>query len=140
MPLFAVRRRERRPALRADTPAPRRGNGFTLIESLVALAVFSLVALTIMNLAGENARTAGYLERRILGSIVAENLAVQAFAIPNPPAFGQTQGATSMAGRDWRWTQTVAATDDPVILRIEIRVLEQRSEAAWLTVFRDTGA
>lgn len=138
--MSAVRRRERRPASRADTAAPRRCNGFTLIESLVALAVFSLVALTVMNLAGENARTAGYLERRILGSVIAENLAVQAFAIPNPPAFGQTQGETAMAGRNWRWSQTVATTDDPGILRIDIRVTEQRSEAARLTVFRDNGA
>lgn len=126
--------------MRATPSTPRPRNGFTLIESLVALAVFSLVALTVLNLAGENARTAGYLERRILGSIIAENLAVQAFAIPNPPAFGETQGETAMAGRSWRWTQTVATTDDPGILRIEIRVLEQDDQAAWLTVFRDTGA
>lgn len=124
-----------------DTPStPRQPNGFTLIESLVALAVFSLVALTVLNLAGENARTAGYLDRRILGSIVAENLAVQAFAIPNPPAFGDTQGEAAMAGRTWRWTQTVAATDDPGVVRIEIRVSERTTQAAWLTVFRDTGA
>ena len=140
MPLFAVRRREHTLALRLGPAAPRSINGFTLLESLVALAIFSLVALTVMNLAGESARTAGYLERRILGSIVAENLAVQAFAIPNPPPFGQTQGETAMAGRNWRWTQAVSATDDPGILRIEIRVRDQQSEAAWLTVFRDNGA
>jgi general secretion pathway protein I len=117
-----------------------RRDGFTLVETLVALAVFSLVAVTLLNLAGENSRSAAQLERRVLGAIVAENLAVQAFALPNPPAFGETSGEAPTAGLRLRWVQTVARTDDPGMVRIEIRVLDRANQIAWLTVFRDTGA
>ena len=47
--------------------APDRG--FTLIELLVALAVFSLAVLALLNLAGENTRTAQVVETRTLAAI-----------------------------------------------------------------------
>lgn len=115
-------------------------SGFTLLETLAAMAIFGLVALTLFNLAGENTRSAAQLERRALASIVAENLAVQAFALPNPPAFGETRGESRMGGLALDWIQTVAATDDAGMVRIEIRVGDERGQAAELTVFRDTGA
>lgn len=115
-------------------------SGFSLLETLAALAIFSLVALTLFNLAGENTRSAANLERRVLASIVAENLAVQAFALPNPPAFGETRGDEALGGLDLGWTQTVSTTDDPGMVRIEIRVGDRDGQAASLTVFRDTGA
>lgn len=114
--------------------------GFTLIEVLVALAVFSLVAIALLNLAGENTRSAARVETRVLGGIIAENIAVQAFALPNPPALGRTEGVTAMADHDWRWEQTVSQTPDPGILRIEVRVMDGAEQAASLSVFRDTGA
>jgi len=120
--------------------ASRAARGFTLIEMLVAMAVFSLAALALLNLAGENTRSAARVETRVLGGVIAENLAVQAFVLPNPPAFGETQGQTAMAGRDWRWVQTVARTPQPGIIRIDVRVLDGTETAATLTVFRDTGA
>ena len=42
--------------------------GFTLIELLVALAVFSLAALALLNLSGENTRSAARVEARTLGA------------------------------------------------------------------------
>ena len=57
-------------------------SGFTLIEMLVALAVFSLAAMALLNLSGENTRTAARVETRTLGGVVAENLAVEAATLP----------------------------------------------------------
>lgn len=114
--------------------------GFTLIEMLVAMAVFSLAALALLNLAGENTRSAARVETRVLGGVIAENLAVQVFVLPNPPAYGETRGETAMAGRNWRWVQTVQRTAQPGVIRIDVRVLDGAETAATLTVFRDTGA
>ena len=73
--------------------------GFTLIETLVALAVFSLVALTIIRLASENTRAAVHVENRLLAGIIAENVAVEAFASPNPPDRGLAQGGIAAVGQ-----------------------------------------
>lgn len=109
--------------------------GFTLIELLVALAVFSLAAMALLNLAGENTRSQARVEDRTLGGIVAENLAVQAAIAPSL-AEGETSGQTTLAGRSWRWAQTVAATDDPEIQRVLIRVSTEEGQAADRTLFR----
>ena len=101
-----------------------RREGFTLIELLFALAVFSLAALALLKLSGENARAAADVETRTVAAIVADNLAVGALTSVDPPAEGETAGATSMAGRDLRWRRTVSATADPDMIRIEVRVSE----------------
>lgn len=114
--------------------------GFSLLETLVAFAVFALAALALINLAGENTRSAAHVETRVLSGIVADNIAVQALSLPFPPALGETEGETEMGGRTWTWRQSVTTTPDPGMVRIEVRVLDATQETARLTVFRDTGA
>lgn len=125
-------------SIRSANPSDRRG--FTLIEMLVALAVFSLVALTIIRLASENTHTAGHVENRLLAGIVAENVAVEAFASPNPPDMGLAQGDIDMAGRRWTWRRTVSPTDQPGLVRMDVAVLLEGQETATLTLVRDLGA
>ena len=109
--------------------------GFTLVELLVALAVFSLAALALLNLSAENTRSAARVETRTLGGVVAENLAVEAM-IGASVSEGSASGQTALAGRTWRWTRTVTATDDPDLLRIDIRVRDADSQAAERSLFR----
>lgn len=115
-------------------------DGFTLLETVVALAVFSLVALALLHLTSENTRAGRHVEDSILAGLIAENLAVEVFAAPNPPATGQTEGVTQLASRQWRWTRAVAPTDQPGVVRIDIAVSLDGRQAAGLTVVRDEGA
>lgn len=109
--------------------------GFTLIEMLVALAVFGLAAMALLNLAGENTRSAARVETRTLGGLVAENLAVEAMVTPTL-ADGETSGEVSLARQAWRWTRTVASTDDPELQRVHISVVTSEGQAAERTLFR----
>lgn len=117
-------------------PSARAEAGFTLIEVLVALAVFSLAALTLVNLSGENIRTAASLEARTLASVVAENRAIEAMV--DWPPLGVTSGIDMAGERPWRWTRRVSRTDDPEVARIDVVVAEQagRTTLAEVTVFR----
>ena len=101
----------------------RRGdNGFTLIEVLVALAIFSLAALALLRLQGAALGTTARLDEKALAGIVAQNLAIEAMVAVQPPSYGTTTGETSNGGRLWRWTQRVERSPDPRLQRIEIGV------------------
>ena len=116
-------------------PAER---GFTLIEVLVALAVFSLAALALLNVAGENTRTAEVVTTRVLAGVVAENQAVALMTDPAPLAAGEAEGSELQGGRLWRWRRKVSATDVAGMMRIDLAVVADGVErpVAELTVFR----
>ncbi len=115
----------------------RNEGGFTLVEMLVALAIFSLAALALLRLEGATVTTTALLQEQALAQVVARNLAVEALTDPEPPAFGATRGETVNAGRKWRWTRIVGRSPEPRIQLIRIEVRSDRGpEAANLTLFR----
>jgi general secretion pathway protein I len=114
--------------------------GFSLIEILVALAVFGLTVLALLNLAGENTRTAVVVEEQVLAGVVADNRAAEAMlASPAQLASGADGGEVMLGDRGWRWTRTVSPTDMDAIVRIDIAVRPSGQErvAAEATVFRE---
>jgi general secretion pathway protein I len=115
-------------------PAER---GFTLIEIVVALAIFSVAAVALLNLAGGNTRTAAMLERRALAQVVADNLAVEA-AIGGGEALTGGSGETEIGGRTLRWTRAAAPTPDGTLVRVDIDVREgdDPQVLASLSLFR----
>lgn len=116
---------------------PTRHEGFTLVEVLVALAIFSLAALALLRLQGSAISTAARLDDKTLAAIVAQNQAVEAMIDALPPAFGSASGVERNGGRDWRWTRETLRTPDPRLQRIEIRVAGPDGDtAAALTLVR----
>ncbi|NJC33284.1 general secretion pathway protein I [Sphingomonas jejuensis] len=115
----------------------RAEQGFTLIEMLVALAVFSLAALALLRLETTTLANAAVLETRALGQVVARNVAVETLADPMPPTLGVSSGQEVNGGATWNWTRNTSNTDDTSILRIDIAVTGPTGEpAAVLTVVR----
>ena len=96
--------------------------GFTLLEMLVALAIFSLAGLALVRLQAVTAHSAASLRERTLAQIVARNLMVERLTDPRPPAFGSIDGTLANAGRQWQWRQGTAPLDDPRLVAITIRV------------------
>lgn len=111
--------------------------GFTLIEMMVALAIFSLAALALLRLEGATVTTTAQLQDQGLAQIVARNLAVEALTDPVPPAMGTLTGEAVNAGRGWRWTRITGLSPEPRIQQIAIRVQSPDGPAsANLVVFR----
>ncbi|MCG8503189.1 MAG: type II secretion system minor pseudopilin GspI [Sphingomonadales bacterium] len=104
---------------------------------LVSLSVFSIAAMALLNLKGESAQTVGRLEARALAGVVAENRMIELMSARQAPGLGVRRGEVRMAGRAWAWSETVFATDDADLRRVEISVeLGDEGEVASLTAFR----
>lgn len=116
----------------------RRAEGFSLVEMLVALSVFSLTVLALLNLAGENTRSALVIEERVLAGVVADNRAVEAMLATPGQLAATTSGSETVGDREWRWIRTVAPTDMDAIVRIDVTVRPRDEDriAAEASVFR----
>jgi general secretion pathway protein I len=99
-------------------------HGFTLIEMMVALAVFSLAALALIRLEGATIRGASILDATLTAQIVARNVAIEAVTDARPPVIGDTTGTESNGGRAWQWTRHVEPTGDTRIMRIDVTVTD----------------
>ncbi len=130
-------RRDRGPVREKHMLSPSEA-GFTLIEMLVALAVFSLAALALLRLGGATATNSAGLSDQAIAQLVARNLAVETLTDPQPPAFGASRGDAVNGGRRWRWTRTVSRSPEARIQQIEILVQPEAGGPgrASLTVFR----
>jgi general secretion pathway protein I len=119
----------------ASVAKPR---GFTLIEMMVALAVFSLAALALIRLEGATIRGASTLDTTLLAQTVARNVAIEAMTDAKPPTIGVASGVESTGGRAWSWTRSVQPTGDIRVLRIDVTVRDPAGrQAGRLTVGRD---
>lgn len=105
-----------------DKSQPPR-NGFTMIEIMVALAIFSLAALAMVRLQGYSVRSTANLGDSSMAWQVARNVAVEILSNPVPPTLGETSGEEVNGGQSWLWTATTAKTDDARLVKVEISVV-----------------
>ena len=96
--------------------------GFSLIEMLVALAVFALAVLALLHLSGQNARSALGVEEQLFAGIVADTQAAEALLLPPAALAREATGTERAGGRDWRWTRRASPAPGGALLRVDIEV------------------
>ncbi|KPK11039.1 MAG: hypothetical protein AMJ68_07265 [Acidithiobacillales bacterium SG8_45] len=108
--------------------------GFTLIEVLVALVIAAIALSAISRTTIQSTDSAQALRDRQLALWVAQNELTQVRMARLWPAIDTTEGSDSMAGREWNWTLKVAATPEPSLRRIEIKVSEKNRDGASVSL------
>lgn len=98
-----------------------KARGFTLIEVMIALSIFAVMASAISKTASQNADTVLYLEEKTLASFVAENR-LNKLKLSGYPAATQTKDDEDMAGREWHIVTKVEDMPFPDFRKIEISV------------------
>ncbi|MVW89987.1 type II secretion system minor pseudopilin GspI [Pseudomonas sp. PB101] len=95
--------------------------GFTLLEIMVALAVFATLAAAVLSASQYVVKQRGAVEARLFAAWLADNrlneLRLQAGLV-----VGQQQQLVSMDQRDWVLHQHISATADPRLLQVDIQV------------------
>ncbi len=112
------------PKQKADRVRQNRQAGFSLFECVVALGIFSMVAMSSLTLVTQNAESAVRLEVRTYASFVAENLMVDT-RLETVLTTSDTAGVAEMGGFDFAWERSVVDTDQAALKRIHIRVRRQ---------------
>ena len=99
-----------------------RHKGFTLLETLVALAILAIALAAVMRATGAGINHAEAMRMRILADWVAQNrLAGHVARCDFLPA-GVQNGEETQAGVRLIWKEEIVATPNPAFRRIEVSV------------------
>ena len=96
--------------------------GMTLIEVMVALAIFAITGTAILKATGDHISSVGQIEEITLATWVANNQLTRAHLDNQWPPQNNLRGSVEMAGRTWFWQQTVTQTNDKDLRAIDIQV------------------
>ena len=100
----------------------KKNKGFTLLEVLVALAVFAVAAIALMRVSESQLQLSARLEDKTFAHWVALNMVSEMQANQDWPDLGEQTGKVSMAGRDWTIIVKTLATPMNRVRRIEVTV------------------
>ncbi|MEE9346885.1 MAG: type II secretion system minor pseudopilin GspI [Robiginitomaculum sp.] len=95
-------------------------SGFTLIEVLASLVVFSVGIIGLTGAGTQSARAVSALEIKTLGSIVADNQIV--LARSQPLKTGISSGESVVMSRSFSYQLETVKTDVPNFYRIYVKV------------------
>lgn len=101
---------------------PQTESGFSLVETLVALAVFAMAGVALVQLQAQSLNTFSRVEARALADIAAQNQLTRVLASQAPPRTGVNQEELRFAGRDWSMTTAIIATPDAQTSRVSVAV------------------
>ncbi|MCQ4312237.1 type II secretion system minor pseudopilin GspI [Pseudomonas stutzeri] len=104
-----------------------RSRGFTLLEVLVALAIFAIVAAVVLTAAGRSVNNAGRLEALTLAGWIADNRLTELQLQQPAPDIGREDQELEFAGRQWQTLSEVETSGTPGLLRIRVWVAAAES-------------
>ena len=100
----------------------KRARGFTLLEVLVALAIFAMVAASVLTASARSLQTAARLEDKTLAMWIADNRLTELQLAEVSAGEGRDQGELEFAGRRWQWQSEIQATSEPRMRRVTLWV------------------
>lgn len=115
-------------------------DGFTLIEVIAALMIFSVGIIALINMNTESVRTVNILEDRFVAGVVADNVLVESRR-EQRLELGTSQGQETSMGRDFAWDREISSTDTEGFFRIIVRVRYEDKDGVLVerTAYRKGG-
>lgn len=114
--------------MRMDKPKEA---GFTLVEVLAALLIFSFAIIGLTHSGTESVRAVSILEDKTYAGIVADNRIVQARL--KPLKVGSSNGTERAAGREYEWREVISETESNGFYQILITVTSKDDDQILIT-------
>lgn len=103
--------------------------GFTLLESLVALAILAIAMAAVLRATGASTNHVDALRQRVLADWVAQNRLALHAGHGDWLAIGSQQGEEIQAGIKFIWVEKISATPNPAFRRIELSVSSEEDQS-----------
>jgi len=107
--------------------------GFTLIEVMLAMAIFSIAGIALLSVADNNFRNLSHLENKVLANWVASNQLVAVTLDKTWPPKNNKKGTVEMAGQEWFWLQKVVKTENKNMRSVVIEIRNEEDQKLAVT-------
>lgn len=97
-------------------------HGFTLLEVLIALAIFAVTAIALLSQSSQSVSQSVYLEEKAYALWIAENALTELRLKPEWPSLGEQNDYRSQFGREWGVSVDVSNTSETSLRRVDVRV------------------
>lgn len=113
--------------------------GFTLLETLVAMAVLAISMVAVIQTAGSSVTAQNHLQEKVFAEWVVLNQLTRMQVASESPGEGKYEGTEKMAGRQWRWLAEVEATSNPYLFKVIVHagLVEQQQYLMTVTGYID---
>jgi general secretion pathway protein I len=107
-----------------DVNSLKKARGFTLIEVMVAVAIFAMAGGAVMKAVYENLRAITVLERVTFATWVANNELTRSTleSTIKWPLDKEKKGEEEMLGQVWHWEREVVKTADETLFQVTITI------------------
>ncbi|MDX1588856.1 MAG: type II secretion system minor pseudopilin GspI [Oleiphilaceae bacterium] len=103
-------------------PTRRHSRGFTLMEVMIALMIFGMLALTIQQVSSGYMGSYQRLEGQTMAVWIAQNRLAEMRLAEDMPGTGESDEELRFGPHEWELGINVTDTEDPTIRRVEITV------------------
>ncbi|WP_282249972.1 type II secretion system minor pseudopilin GspI [Vibrio campbellii] len=110
----------------------RSARGMTLLEVLVALAIFATAAISVIRSVSQHINTVSYLEEKMFAAMVVDNQ--MANVMLSTEKLKAKKGTEELAGRTWYWKVTPVATAQPLLKAFDVSVATEKEASPVVTV------
>ncbi|GAB2902359.1 type II secretion system minor pseudopilin GspI [Microbulbifer echini] len=108
--------------------------GFTLVEVLIALVIFGVIAASVLRTMQSSVQRQRVMEERLAANWVAQQVLSQVRLQTPWPPIGEKKDEVAFAARDWEVTARVEATSEERLRHITIEVGYPDAENPTLTL------
>ncbi len=123
--------------MRVFKPIPSRSysqriKGMTLLEVLVALAIFATAAISVVRSVSQHINTVSYLEEKMFAAMVVDNQ--MANVMLDTGELKAKNGTEELAGRTWYWKVSPISTTQPLLKAFDVSVATEKNASPVVTV------